>query len=324
MNVARTSCALGAALSLVCACASGRRGFATEEPAPAASSGAPPTPSLGPPADAGQAPQAVLYAHTDTTLFRGDPAHLDAPLVRVGDFDCIGEGTGPMTDLAVTKDGALFGVSEGAAYPLTIDPCGTVHCEATWKLPRTKFYGLTVAPEGTVGAREVLIGADSEGGLYEIDEGSGSTTEVGTLGVDPSSGEPWSLSGDIVFMANAGQPVGFATVRTCMGTVCQGWDTLIEVDVKAIAPGTQSVLKSIRGAVMRGSWCTTASEPFFGSLFGVAAYEDKVVGFSRIGEIIEIHSDDGTACLVASDPANAFAGAGIATSAPVVAPPPVR
>ena len=38
-------------------------------------------------------------------------------------------------------------------------------------------------------------------------------------------------------------------------------DTLIEVDVKAIKPGTQSVLKSVRGLVTRGAWCKNAASP---------------------------------------------------------------
>jgi hypothetical protein len=279
----------------------------------------------------------LLYAHTDTTLFQADPNDLTKPLTRVGDFDCVGsKKTGgssgssgsttgsSMTDLAVTKDGKLFGVSEGAAYPLTITG-STVHCEATWSLPQTRFYGLTVAPENTVAKTEVLIAADGQGGLYEIDQNSGTPTQVGTLGTDPKSGQPWALSGDIVFMANSGSPIGFATVRTCPGGTCSSADTLIEVDVTAIKPGTQSVLKGVRGQVVRGSWCTTdTTHTSYGSMFGIVAYKDKVFGFSRSGDIIEIHNTDGTGCLISSNTANKFAGAGITTVAPVVAPPPVN
>jgi len=56
-------------------------------------------------------------------------------------------------------------------------------------------------------------------------------------------------------------------------------------------------------------------------MFGITAYEDKVYGFSRKGDIVEIHNTDGTGCLVSSNPANLYAGAGITTTAPVVAPP---
>ena len=279
----------------------------------------------------------LLYAHTDTTLFQADPDDLSKPLTRVGTFDCVGGSSygssggkgggstgGSMTDLAVTKDGKLYGVSEGAAYPLTITG-STVHCDATWTLPQTKFYGLTVAPENTVAKDEVLIGADGQGGLYQIDQSSGTPMQVGTLGTDPKSGQPWALSGDIVFMANGGDPIGFATVRTCPDGQCATTDTLIEVDVKAIAPGTQSVMKAVRGPVVKGSWCTNASShSSFGSMFGIVAYKDKVFGFSRAGDIIEIHNADGTGCVISSDYSNEFAGAGITTTAPVVPPPPVN
>lgn len=332
------ACTTVAAAALACSGQSDRAGFdgAAQDGGPAGgssgSSGS--SGSLGSSGGGdGGGPQGtgktLLYAHTDTTLYQADPDQLGAPLTRVGDFDCVGRSTtsgsggGAMTDLAVTKDGKLYGVSEGAAYPLTIDG-GTVHCDATWSLPQTKFYGLAVAPENTVAKDEVLIGADGQGGLYQIDQNSGTPTQVGTLGTDPKSGEDWALSGDIVFMANGGAPIGFATVRTCPGGRCTSTDTLIEVDVKRIAPGTQSVLKAVRGKVLRGSWCNNGSQTSYGSMFGIVAYKDKVFGFSRSGDIVEIHNTDGTGCLVRSDSANKYAGAGITTLAPVIAPPAVN
>ncbi len=313
-----------------CATGGGNVGFATDDAGnvigeDASSSGEAGSSLVG---DAGaQAVGAtVLYAHTDTTLYQLDPTNLSAPLMLIGDFDCIGSygssGGSSMTDLAVTSDGHLFGVSEGAAYPLTVQG-GIVHCEAQWSLPNTKFYGLTIAPAGVLGSSEVLVGADGQGGVYEIDQNSGTPTQVGTLGTDPQSGQPWALSGDIVFMANGGNPLGFATVRTCGsgGSSCGSTDTLIEVDVHAIHPGAQSLLKRVQGAVVRGSWCNNPASPSsFGSMFGIAAYGSKVFGFSREGDIVEINNADGTGCLVSAQPALKFAGAGVTTSAPVVAP----
>ncbi len=266
----------------------------------------------------------LLYAHTDTSLYQLDPDQIGGPLTKLGDFDCVGT-QGPaksMTDVAVAKDGKLYGVSEGAAFPLTVQG-SVVHCETTWPLPQTKFYGLTVAPENTVAAAEVLIAADGLGGLYQIDATSGVPVQVGTLGDDPKTNTPWALSGDIVFLANGGNPVGFATVRTCSakGGKCSAVDTLIEVDIRAIKPGTGSVLKSIRGLVTKGAWCTNASSPqTFGGMFGIVAYKDVVYGFSRQGDIVEIRNSDGSGCLVSNDPTLHWAGAGITTTAPVVAP----
>jgi hypothetical protein len=277
--------------------------------------------------DAGAGPGVSLfYVHTNDTLFSMDPNNIASAPVSVGTFDCIGGGgsnASSMTDIAIAKDGSLYGVSQKAAYPLTLTG-STVHCAATWPLPGThaNFYGLTVAPENTVGAQEVLIAADDGGNLFQIDATTGNTTQVGTLGTDPSSGKAWGLSGDIVFLANSGSPIGFATVRTCPAKgACQSTDTLIQIDVSQVKPGTQSVMKAVSGAVTKGSWCTNAASPStFGSMYGIVAYQDKVYGFSHSGDVVEIHNGDGSGCLVNSYPSMAFAGAGVTTVAPVVAP----
>jgi hypothetical protein len=315
-----------AANGVACSSSGGGNGFGgdTDSGTPAIADGGggtidPTDGSVGPPT------KTIVYAHTDTTLYQLDPQKITDPMVKIGDFDCVGSGkTDPaMTDIAVSKDGALFGVSQTGAYPLEVQGT-TVHCKATWPLPSsgTVFYGITMAPENTVDTKEVLIAANDNGQLYRIDETTGKTTQVGTMGND-STGTPWALSGDIVFLANGGNPVGFATVRTCPKSKCIPTDTLIEIDVAKVSPGTKSALKAVRGQTNKGAWCTNAASPdTFTSMFGIAAFEDKVYGFSRKGELVEIHNDDGTACLVTADPLMKFAGAGVTTTAPVKAPPP--
>lgn len=272
----------------------------------------------------------IFYVHTNTTLYTVDPAHLDAAPTMIGDFTCIGTGKGQdssMTDIAVSKDGSIYAVSQSNAYPITISG-STVTCGTAWPLPgkNNNFYGLTVAPENTVAASEVLIAADDSGALWQIDQTTGATTQMGTLGTDPVSNKAWTLSGDIVFLANSGSPIGFATVRTCTSTSsssCQKTDTLIQIDVTQVKAGTQSTLKVVSGAVNKGAWCTNPASPSsFGSMFGIAAYEDKVYGFSNKGDVVEIHNTDGTGCLVNSYTSMAFDGAGVSTIAPVIAPPP--
>jgi hypothetical protein len=281
---------------------------------PGTSSGDPAPP---PPKPAGL----PIYAHTDRTLYELDATDMGAPMKRLGDVECL--GTRSLTDIAVTKDGRIYGVTQVAMHPLYVDGA-TVRCDATWPLPSGEpFYGLTVAPEGTLDAREVFVAANVAGQLFRIDDVTGAATQVGSFGIDATTGRPWMLSGDIVFLANNGSPIGYATVRTCQtgATNCTTTDTLIEIDVKAMSPGTQSVTKSVRGPVTRGAWCRNpASPPSFGSLYGIAAYGDKVFGFSRRGEVVEMRNADGSACLVADLGNVLFAGAGVATSAPVRAP----
>jgi hypothetical protein len=271
----------------------------------------------------------IFYVHTNTTLYTVDPTNVSAPPTMIGNFDCIGNGSGQdssMTDIAVSKDGSIYAVSQANAYPITVTG-STVHCGTAWPLPskNNNFYGLTVAPENTVATDEVLIAADDSGALWQIDQTSGATTQVGTLGTDPATSKAWELSGDIVFVANGGSPVGFATVRDSSS---DAEDTLIEVDVSLVKPGTASTLKTVLGKVVQKSGCaapssgTTPAAGFgFKSMYGIAAYEDKVYGFSHTGDIIEIDNSDGSACLLGSIASNAFSGAGVSTSVQVVAPP---
>lgn len=310
------------------ACGSGKGGssaFTSEDPttaAPAAPPAAGDDPGGGFAQDVkdagvgdGGAPKIVFYANTDTTLYQLDPDDLTKPMTKVGDFDCVGSGaaTSVMTDVAVDKHGKVYGVSPAAAWPLTIEPGGVVHCDAKWPLEYgTHFNGLTFAPENTVDVDEVLIGGNAEGAIYRIDANTGATTQIGTLGTDPASGKPWTISGDMVFLANGGDPIGYATVRTCSdATTCDRNDTLLEIDVKALKPGTQSVAKAVRGPVNG-----------FGSIYGITALHDKAYGFSRRGDFIQIDSNSGAGTLMWADTTLKFAGAGVTTIAPVTAPPP--
>jgi hypothetical protein len=265
----------------------------------------------------------LLYAHSNTTLYQLDPTNLTAPIVTVGDFDCIGGANQAtsMTDLAVDKNGDLYAVSQIAAYPLTIQG-NVVHCADTWKLPaNAAFYGLTFAPENTVAASETLVAADDAGDIYSIDS-QGNTTILGNFGKD-SKNDVYELSGDIVFLANNGSPLGFATVRTCPNNTCATSDTLVEIDVtKLKANNTTSVVKSVRGVLHQGTGCAnTTAPPSYGKMYGIAAYEDQVYGFSHDTGIVAIDNVDASVCLVAVPNGISFSGAGVTTVAPVIAPP---
>jgi hypothetical protein len=290
--------------------------------------------------DSGGPVSYLIYAHTDTVLFKADPTATPITLTQVGTFDCVG-GTGQdtaMTDVAVDKDGNLYGVSASAVYPLQING-STVHGTAKWPLPTgARFYGLTFAPAGVLQANEMLVAANSAGELWAIDT-SGATTQVGTFGTVPANdghghtytsanvGQAWELSGDIVFLSNNGSPVGFATVRDCpsppSSSNCDTVDTLVEINLSALHLGnTSSVTKSIRGQVVKSSSCNDPSTTKgYGSMYGIAAWNDKVYGFSRGGYLVEISNVDGSACSLSQYTNDKFAGAGVTTIAEVIAPP---
>jgi hypothetical protein len=277
------------------------------------------------------------YAHTNTVLFQLDPTQANLGLTQIGTFDCIGGGgqDSSMTDIAVNEAGDLWGVSEHNVYQLQIQG-STVACLKTIPVnsPAT-FYGLTFAPVGVIGTTEALVAADTAGDLWVVDTTSGTLTQHGNFGTVPASdgqghtykyaGQPWELSGDIVFLANNGSPLGFATVRDCpsppSSSDCDDTDTLIQIDTTLLAAaGAQVVTKSVRGEVVKAAGCTDTANSHYGSMYGIAAYQDKVYGFSHEGFIVSIDNNDGTACLVLSTPNDEWAGAAITTLAPVQPP----
>ena len=281
----------------------------------------------------------IVWLHTGTTLYKGDLAKSPFTFEKVGDFTCddykatTGAANFSMTDLAVDQDEKLYGVTSKAVLPLEIDGAA-VRCTAIWTLPEgtASFMGLTFAPKGTLdAAKEVLVGADNTGKLWRIDAATGgAVTQIGSFGKVPATdgqghsygdyaGDDFRLSGDIAFMANSGSPVGFATVRECKDFKKCGVDTLVEIDLSKLADGNGgSVVKSIRGKVVKSADCGDTASEGYGSMYGIAAWDAQVYGFSYAGEIVEISNVDGTACLIAKDAGLKFAGAGITTSAKVV------
>ncbi|MFO0548583.1 MAG: hypothetical protein U0271_09360 [Polyangiaceae bacterium] len=292
----------------------------------------------------GAAAPSVLYVHDNTTLFQGDPSVSPLTLTQIGDFDCIG-GTGEstaMTDVAVNDAGEVWAISATRIYRITIEG-STVHCAETIPLNNPqgiRFYGLTFAPRGVLSPTdEVLIAGNSAGELWSVDK-DGNLAQRGTLGIVPANdghghsydaanvGKTWELSGDIAFFENNGSPVGFATLRDCPTppdtTGCSNIDTLVDLDVPALATSTtQSVLKSVRGQIVRRPSCSDTATGY-GSVYGIAAWLGKVYGFSRKsgnGYAIEIDNVDGGACLIDTYAGHTWAGAGVTTVAPIIDPP---
>lgn len=130
-----------------------------------------------------------------------------------------------------------------------------------------------------------------------------------------------------MFLANNGSPVGFATVRDCekppSTQYCNTTDTLLEIDLTQLKSATtQSVTKSIRGQIVpKANGCPTGGQQGFGGIYGIAAWNDKVFGFSHAGDVLSIEDVDGSACLLQSNSSTRWSGAGVTTIAPIVPPP---
>jgi hypothetical protein len=296
-------------------------------------------------------PSYLIYASTDTTLFTLDPTSANLALTTVGTYDCIAPSGGQstaMTDLAVDRNQNIWGLSSFGVRQLTVQGT-TVHCgteiyvhvpdpeTADSGYPFIQFEALSFAPAGVIEPGvEVLVAGDTAGQLWAIEPPS-TIVQHGQFGTVPADdghghnylypGGTWELSGDIVFLTNGGSPVGFATVRDCPSppdnSGCNPIDTLVEIDMTALGQaGTQSVLLAIRGQVVKAAGCGDPASGY-GSMYGIASWDNKVFGFSRSGNLVDISNVDGTACLVKNYPTDLFSGAAVTTVAPVI-PPPVQ
>lgn len=279
----------------------------------------------------------LIYAHTDKELFQLDAKTDDLDLKALGEFEC--QEDGAMTDLAVDSQKNIWAVSASFVHRLEIGN-QTVSCAEKIALKNAskevRYYGLSFAPAGILGESEVLVAGNTAGELWSID-GEGSVKKLGTFGNVPkndgnghnyaNSGKAWELSGDIVFLANGGSPLGYATVRDCpkppSAENCNETNTLIELDLSKLKTANGgSVTKSVRGQIVEAKGCKTPAFDAFGQMFGIAAWDDKVYGFSRSGNLVDINVKDGTGCFVQNYPDFKFAGAGVTTLAPVLPPPP--
>ena len=188
---------------------------------------------------------------------------------------------------------------------------------AKWPLAYGKrFKGLTFAPENTVDAATRCSSAGNAAGeLYRIDAGTGSATQIGTLGIDPVTGLPWTISGDMVFLANGGD-IRRLSPRCVRARIhrrrAPGTTRCSEIRREgAEAWDAERREGGARGRRQGDRRAPTPPTPSgFGSVFGVVAFKDKVYGFSRRGDFIEIHNDTGWGCLEWSRSDLNFAGGG--------------
>ena len=271
-------------------------------------------------ADAGG--PAIIYAHTDTELYSLDP--LTQQITDIGPFSA-GSQTPVITDLAVDQGGEVWVNSESAIYraavPATPGPVKLTLVSQIALGNNQKFYALGFAPAGVLGTDEKLVAGDNAGALYAI-ESNGQTTELGTFGTD-GSGNPYELSGDVVFYDQNGTARGLATVRSCpKGSCATDNDILAEVDVPAMTTAYQTKTPANLRKQLLGNGTG------FGRLFGVGAWDSDVYAFSRSSSsaparLVRIDgSGAGTSLVTFSQISAGWSGAGVTTKAPVTVLPP--
>ena len=279
----------------------------------------------------------LVYGSTDTSLYSMNPETYEVK--ALGDFDCVASGQyQAMTDIAVNAQGDIWGLTAHNVHLLVVQNDGVVHCAD--KIPiqssDARFYALSFAPVGVIDPdKEVMVAGNTDGELWSID-GTGNLVLRGNFGPVPADdgrghtytaanvGKNWELSGDIVFFSNDGSPIGFATVRDCPNppetTGCNYTNTLLEIDMAALGASTPGpVAKSVRGQILKARDCTKGGSGW-GNFWGIAAWNDRVFGFSRSGALVDIANSDALACEIENNSATEWSGAGVTTLAPVFEP----
>ena len=228
--------------------------------------------------DAGPPVNAEVYAHSPDTLYRLDP--ITKQMTTVGLFG----GCGTVIDIALDKNGAMFGTSFDGLYKISKS---TAACTlvASGGYPNS----LSFVPAGTVDpVDEALVGYN--GTTYvRMDTTTGVVTTIGDLG---NAG--YASSGDLVSL------IGGSSYLTVNGNGCG--DCLVEIN-----PTTGALIAKI-GNLNHGS------------VYGLAYWAGVAYGFDAGGKLFQIDVTNGATVdiPIPNAPANlVFYGAGSTTAAPL-------
>jgi hypothetical protein len=145
-----------------------------EQPPPAAPPAPPPPPKTEAPR-----PERILV-NTATTLYDLDPDTLE--ITEVGQFQFV-DGPDVMTDIALDRDGRLWGVSFDATYAID---SSTLVAHRLGRVPNgVNALGIVESADG-----DVLVAAGHKNRtVYRIDTTTGKATPVGDLRIGTSSGD---------------------------------------------------------------------------------------------------------------------------------------
>ncbi len=232
---------------------------------------------------------AAVYGHSASTLYKVDPESLDA--IELGAFKAESGGSiTDMTDIALDKDGVMYGVTFGALYRIDY-AAKPPSCKRLATLG-TQFNGLTMIPAGMLDAdEEVLVGVANDGGWWRVDVAAGAAsatlTKLGSYGGGHvSSGDAVGIIGDAVY----------ATTKLGFGN-----DHVVTVD-----PKTGKVTKDLGTLPVS-------------NLYGVGYWGGILYGFADNGRLYQVDLKTMSLKEVAlKAKPSSWWGAGVTTKAPVV------
>jgi hypothetical protein len=227
------------------------------------------------------APVAVVYAHSDGTLYRLDPNSDQVAVVGPFSGGCSG-----VIDIALDANSDAYVTTPNDLWSLDLQTAACTHI-SSGNYPNS----LSFVPKGTLDPNtEALVGY--VGSTYiHINTTTGAVTNVGNL----SGG--YTSSGDIVSVINGG------TFLTVKGGPNSCDDCLLQVD-----PKTGDLIQDY-GSVSHAD------------VFGLAFWAGTAYGFDNAGEVFSIGWNNGalvTSNITVPNPPPmlSFWGAGSTTSAP--------
>jgi len=226
-----------------------------------------------------------IYAHTDVGLYQWKPSG-GAP-TQIGPF-CWPDDGGMhmMTDIAITREGVLFGIAFDGLYR-----CSAVSaaCKTLAMMTSdTEFNGLTIIPKGVIDTdHETMVAIAVSGGWYKVEV----SDDVATLTQLGSYGSAYSSAGDSYSIESVGT---FAAVDK--SSSLHSGTLLVKVN-----PQTGAVMQEI-------GWVTGDT------VWGLAGLGSQIYAFDASGAIYGGDVDTGAFSLVvpASEGAEWW-GAGVST-----------
>ncbi len=228
----------------------------------------------------------AVYAHSATELFRIDPDTLVQTSVGTFTFDGTAKN---ITDIAVDNTGAMLGISLDSVYSIDRDTAEATLL-STYDSGGSGMTSLSFVPTDIEDpdSSELLVAADFDGVVWEIDPDSGDMTEIGNYN---ATGSNIGSSGDIVAI------VGFGILAT-VNVEGQDTDSLARID-----PST---------------WhATLLGDTGYDGIFGLGFWGGDVYGFTDNKEFLTIDADTGQVTAMSLSSVEWW-GAGVTTIAPIV------
>lgn len=215
-----------------------------------------------------------MYAHSRDTLFTVTPGTFAITIVGTFDVDDL------ITDLAVTSEGLLYGISTTKLY--RISP-STGKASLVSPVSGRTNVGMTFLRDGE------LLATDKEGGVRRINPTTGAVTEIGGFGGGfATAGDLVAVADDTMYAISDEGPVG--------DELENNWLLTVNPD---------------------NGQATPVGQIGFARVYGCAFADGHVYAFTQDGKIIEIDPVTGRGSMIKEQPVE-FWGAGVSPLVPPI------